>query len=80
MKGKLVQGGLHIHKYLYCFILCFKTHRFKQAYSQNILYFLYFFPNMLRIQGGEHCKQQNISAPPNADKYDSIIMENNMTQ
>ena len=61
MKGKLVKGG-YIFINICIALFCVLGHIDSNKHIHRIFYI--FYPNMLRIQGGEHCKQQNISARP----------------
>ena len=64
MKGKLVKGG-YIFINICIALFCVLGHIDSNKHIHRIFYIFYiFYPNMLRIQGGEHCKQQNISARP----------------
>jgi hypothetical protein len=64
MLGNLGQEG-YILKNICIGLFCVLGHIDSNKHFQRIFYiFSIFGPNMLRIQGGEHCKQQNISVWP----------------
>ena len=60
MREKLSQGG-YIFKNIFIALFCVLGH----IDSHTIFYILY--PDMVRFQGGEHCKQQNISVWPTVE-------------
>ena len=61
MKGTLGKGG-YIFKNICNALFCVLGPIESNKHIQRIFYICY--PNMLGIQGGEHCKQQNISVLP----------------
>ena len=68
MRGKLGQGG-YIFKNIFIALFCVLGHIDSHKNIHRIFYIFYiFYPDMLRIQGGEHCKQQIISAWPNSEQ------------
>ena len=65
MRQKLGQGG-HIVKNICIALFCVLGHIDSHKHIHRIFYIFYIiYPNMLRIQGDEHGKQQNISLWPN---------------
>ena len=65
MIGKLGQGG-YIIKNVFIALFCVLGHIDAHKHIHRIFYI--FYPNMVRIQGGEHCTQQNISVWPYEEK------------
>ena len=64
MRQKLGQGGYRV-KNIFIALFCVLGHIDSNKYILNILNFFYIsYPNMLRIQGGEQGKQQNILVRP----------------
>ena len=64
MGQKLGQGG-YIVKNIFIALFCVLGHIDSHKHNHRIFYIFYIlYPNMLRIQGGEHGKQQNISVWP----------------
>ena len=74
MRQKLGQGGYRV-KNIFIALFCVLGHIDSNKHIHRIFYIFYIlYPNMLRIQGGEHGKQQNISVWPNALNILHIIL------
>ena len=67
MIGKLGQGG-YIFKNIFIALFCVLGHIDSHTNIHRIFDIFYIlYPDMVRFQGGEHCKQQNISVWPTVE-------------